>query len=46
MNSNNRRCYGVMVLPEALVRRLREEWRVVETPARSTLLQREEKSQL
>lgn len=34
MNSNNRRCYGVMVLPETLVRRLREEWRVVETPAR------------
>ncbi|MFZ9837952.1 MAG: hypothetical protein ACO3JJ_05450 [Opitutaceae bacterium] len=34
MNSNNRRCYGVMVLPEALVRRMREEWRVVETPVR------------
>jgi hypothetical protein len=23
-----------MVLPEALVRRMRDEWRVVETPAR------------
>lgn len=34
MNSNNRRCYGVLECSSALVRRLREDWRVVEMPGR------------